>query len=133
MNTASQSKENASGKPWDLEERMFLFARQVRQFLKRVPRTIANQEDGRQLIRASGSVGANYIEACECLGKKDHQMHLKISRKEARESRYWLRLIDTGEKKDVENERQKLIQEATELVSILSSILHKSKKAKETV
>ncbi|MBN1942064.1 MAG: four helix bundle protein [Phycisphaerae bacterium] len=133
MNITSQSKTNASGKPWDLEERMFLFAQRVRRFLRRVPRTIANQEYGRQLIRASGSVGANYIEACECLGKKDHQMHLKISRKEARESRHWLRLIDTGGEKDVEDERQELIQEATELVSILSSILHKSKKAKEVV
>ncbi len=131
MDITSQSKVTTSGKPRDLEERMFLFAQRVRRFLKRVPRTIANQEDGRQLIRSSGSVGANYIEACECLGKKDHQMHLRISRKEAPESRHWLRLIDTGEMQDVEQERLELVQEATKLLSILSSILHKSKISKK--
>lgn len=57
-------------------------------------RTIANMEDGRQLIKASGSVGANYIEANESLGRKDFLCRIKICRKEAKESRYWLRLID---------------------------------------
>jgi len=117
----------ACEKPWDLEERTYQFARQVRWFLKRLPRTIGNQEDGRQVIRSSGSVGANYIEACESLGKKDHQMRLRIARKEARETRHWLRLLDIGDDKKVEREREQLIQEATELLCILSSILSKSK------
>jgi len=43
------------------------------------------------LVRASGSVGANYIEANESLSKKDFLMRVKICRKEAKESRYWLR------------------------------------------
>ena len=47
---------------------------------------------GKQLIKSSGSVGANYIEANESLGKKDFRMRIKISRKEAKESRYWSRL-----------------------------------------
>ncbi|MCE5276728.1 MAG: four helix bundle protein [Planctomycetaceae bacterium] len=78
-------------KPYDLEERTFEFARDVRLLVKRITLTIANIEDCKQLIRSSGSVGANYIEANESLGKKDFQMHVKISRKEAKESRYWLR------------------------------------------
>jgi hypothetical protein len=50
---------------YDLEERTFLFAKTVRVFVKSLPKTIANIEDGRQLIKASGSIGANYREALE--------------------------------------------------------------------
>ena len=58
-------------KKYDLEERCFEFARNVRDFVRSLPRNISNIEDGRQLIRSSGSVVANYIEANESLGKKD--------------------------------------------------------------
>ena len=80
-------------KIYDLEERTFQFAKAVRLFVKQLPKTIANIEDSRQLIRSSGSVGANYIEANESLGKKDFLMRMRIARKEAKESAYWLRLI----------------------------------------
>src|ERR1700730_15685164 len=83
-------------KPRDLEDRTFLFAESVRGFVKRLPRTIGNTEDVRQLVRASGSVAANWIEADEALSKKDFLMRVKICRKEAKESRLFLRLIDTG-------------------------------------
>jgi four helix bundle protein len=78
------------------------------------------------LVRASGSVGANYIEANEALSKKDFRMHIRISRKESNESRYWLRLVDTHEGAALNTERDELIQEATELMRILGSILQKS-------
>ena len=113
-------------KHYDLEDRTFEFARRVRAFVKRLPRTSANIEDGRQLIRSSGSVGANYIEANEALGKKDFLMRLRISRKESKESRYWLRLVDTGNDAEVEDERAYLVQESTELMNIFGSILRKS-------
>jgi four helix bundle protein len=58
-------------KPYDLEDRTFNFAKASRAFVKRLPRTIANVEDAKQFIRASGSIGANYIEANESIGKKD--------------------------------------------------------------
>jgi four helix bundle protein len=112
-------------RPYDLEERTFLFSKSVRTFLKTVPRTIANIEDGRQLIRASGSVGANYIEANESLGKRDFKMRIRISRKEAKEAAYWLRLLDAGPELEVEAQRTSLIQEAVELMKILASILRK--------
>lgn len=83
------------------------------------------EEDVRQLIKASGSVGANYIEANESLSKRDFVLRIKISRKEAKESRYWLRL-DTGEKADVEKVRGNLIREATELMNIFGAIVRKS-------
>jgi len=111
---------------YDLEERTYEFANQVRTFVKKVPNTICNQEDVRQLVRASGSVGANYIEANEALSKKDFRLHIKISRKESKESRYWLRLLDTGKDVRLDAEREGLIQESTELTSIFSAILRKS-------
>ncbi|MEP9410984.1 MAG: four helix bundle protein [Candidatus Brocadia sp.] len=58
-------------KQYDLEERTFLFAKNVRSFVRKLPKTIANIENGEQLINASGSVGANHIEADESLSKKD--------------------------------------------------------------
>ncbi len=112
---------------YDLEERTFQFAKAVRLFVKTLPKTIANIEDGKQLIRASGSVGANYREANESLSKKDFLMRIKISRKEAKESAYWLRLIHETNSLKNADEAKSLIQEANELKKILSSILEKSK------
>src|SRR4051812_9670793 len=73
---------------YDLEERTFNFAQQVRSFVKKLPTNIWNTEDAKQLVRASGSTGANYIEANEALSKKDFAYRIKISRKEAKESRF---------------------------------------------
>ncbi len=115
-----------NSKQYDLEERTLEFAKRVRKFVKQIPKTIANIEDGKQLIRSSGSVGANYIEGNESLSKKDFKMRVKISRKEAKESRYWLRLIETNKIPEAEKEREYLIQESTELMKIFGSILEKS-------
>ena len=119
--------KNKKSKQYDLEDRTLEFAKRVRKFVKKLPRTLANQEDGRQLIKASGSVGANYIEANESLSKKDFRMRVKISRKEVKESRYWLRLIDISDDEGLEIERTYLIQESTELMNIFGAILQKSK------
>ena len=83
-----------NSKVYDPEGRTLEFAERVRVFVKRLRKTTGNYEDGKQLIRASGPVGANYIEANEALGKKDFIMRIKISRKESKESRYWLKLVD---------------------------------------
>lgn len=111
---------------FDLEERTFEFAKGIRQFIKRLPRTVGNVEDGRQLVRSSGSVGANYIEANNALGRKDFFCHIKISCKEAKESRYWLRLLDTRDDAKFDEVRARFIQESTELMSIFAAILRKS-------
>ncbi len=116
-----------SEKVYDLEERTFQFSKNVRLFVKTLPKTIANIEDGKQVIRASGSVGANYIEANEALSKKDFVMRIKISRKEAKESSYWLRLINETNNLENAADALYLIQEADELKKILSTILEKSK------
>jgi len=115
-------------KPRDLEDRTFLFAESVRGFVNRLPRTIGNTDDVRQLIRASGSVAANWIEADEALSKKDFLMRVKICRKEAKESRLFLRLIDTGLTKNSGTDRDALASEARELTLIFSSIISKERR-----
>src|SRR5436190_13664885 len=120
------SKRNVddSPKPRDLEQRTFLFAQSVRAFVKRLPRTIGNIEDVRQLVRASGSVAANWIEADEALSKRDFLVRAKICRKEAKESRLFLRLIEVGTSNI--NTRDALAVEAYESTLIFSTIISKS-------
>lgn len=111
-------------KHYDLEDRTEMFAKEVRDFVRRLPKDLTNMEYSRQLIRASGSVGANYIEANEALGKKDFLMRVRISRKESKESRYWLRLIIPAD--DQAQKQETLIQEATELMMIFGAIVRKA-------
>ncbi len=115
-------EENA--KRFDLEDRTFAFAKRNRSFVKRLIKTIANIEDARQLVRSSGSVGANYIEANESLSKKDFILRIKTCRKEAKESRYWLRLLEATD--TIATERELLVQEAQELTNIFGAIARKS-------
>ena len=116
--------EIRNSKPYDLEERTLGFARQVRDYIKGLPRSMSNQEYGRQLIRSSASIGANYIEANEALGKKDFIMHIKISRKEAKETIFWLKLTEPSENSD--KIRTQLAGEANEIMKIFGSIFRKS-------
>ena len=115
------NSENA--KSYDLEERTAVFAERSRALVKRLPRTIGNVEDAKQFIRASGSIGANYIEANEAIGKKDFMMKIKICRREAKETCYWLRLLEVDD--NLEHERQQLSSEARELMKIFGAILRK--------
>lgn len=115
-----------NSKQYDLEDRTLVFAQRVRGFVKKLPKTVANIEDGKQLFRASGSVGANYIEANEALSKKDFLFRMKICRKEAKEAQYWLKLVDMNSREEMEKERNYLVNEATELMKIFGSILQKS-------
>src|SRR3990167_4301135 len=118
--------EIQNSKQYDLEKRTFEFAKATRIFVKKLTKTISNIEDGKQLVRSSGSVGANYIEANEALSKKDFVMRIMISRKEAKESEYWLKLIEI-EDSSLKPMRLKLLQEAGELRKIFGAILEKSK------
>jgi four helix bundle protein len=112
-------------KVYDLEERTFEFAKAVAIVCKQLPKNSSNIEYARQLIRAAGSVGANYIEANESLGKKDFQMRVKISRKEAKESAYWIRLLIETNSATFHDNGKNLYREAVELKKILSSMLKK--------
>ncbi|MBI5328903.1 MAG: four helix bundle protein [Deltaproteobacteria bacterium] len=116
-----------STKQFDLEDRTFLFAKNIALYVRQLPRNISNLEYVKQVVRSAGSVGANYIEANEALSKKDFAMRIKICRKEAKESAYWLKLIvETNDEKHGQEEGMKLLNEATQLKKIFSSILVKS-------
>jgi len=113
-----------SGNKYDLEERTYQFAKDIRLFIKHVPKTLTNVDDCKQLGRSSGSVGANYIEANEAVSRKDFIYRIKICRKEIKESRLFLKLIDTGIEKD--EPKHRLINEAIELEKIFGAIIRNS-------
>lgn len=115
-----------TNRKYDLEERTFEFAKNVRNFTKLLLKVVSNLEYSRQLIRSSASVGANYIEANESFSKKDFLLRIKICRKEAKESIYWLNLVDIEYNQDLEKKRKDLAQEGKELMLILSTIMRKS-------
>lgn len=88
-------------------------------------RTLSNIEDVKQLVRSSGSVAANCIEANEALGEKDRLMRFRICRKEAKESQLWLRLIYAGKAIEMSDAKAALWQEAHELKVIMTAIIKK--------
>jgi four helix bundle protein len=111
---------------FDLEDRTRLFASSVRSFARRFPRSYLYIDDIRQVIRSSGSVAANYLEANNALSKKDFFNRIKICRKEARETVLWIELLKCDSNNPMEKERQVLLQEAKELVLIFAAILRTS-------
>jgi four helix bundle protein len=100
----------------------------VIRLIRATRKDIPNIEISRQLTRSAGSVGANYIEANASLGKKDFLMKVRICRKEAKESSYWLRLLEPGAAEPCRM-RDGLVRAANELVSIFGAIVTKSERA----
>lgn len=121
----NNNQDPNSKKVYDLEERTFLFAKNCALYCKKLPRTVSNIEYSSQLVRSSGSTGANYIEANESLSKKDFLMRIKICRKEAKESGFWLKLVIETNEVIFKEKGLILFNEAVELKKIFSSILQK--------
>ncbi|MBI3331794.1 four helix bundle protein [Candidatus Peregrinibacteria bacterium] len=113
---------------YDLEDRTLKFAKRVRIFAKKLPKSVGNAEDIPQLIRSSGSVAANYIEANESLGRKDFLMRVRICLKESKESALWIGLCETGGVMSINTERDALYDEAKQLVRIFSTILRNAER-----
>ena len=111
----------------ELEDRFYEFARRTRDFCKSLKWDLVNTEYRRQLIKASGSVAANYVEASDDLGKADEKMKIKLARREAKESKGWLRLVFTYDDQKLEEERIFLLDEAEQIKKILSTIINKLK------
>jgi four helix bundle protein len=114
-------------KPYDLEERTYAFALEVRLFLKKTKWDPVSWTDIKQLLRSSGSVAANYVESVESISTADNIYRLRVTKKEARESGMWLRLISGCNHLDETTEAtlRSLISETGELVKILASIIRK--------
>jgi len=116
-----------SSVPFDIKERTFLFGVRIVRLVNVLPRSIAGIEVGRQVIRSGTSVGANVEEADGAESKKDFIHKMSIARKESRETRYWLRIIqasllDSAEVAD-------LIKESDQLVRIISKIIANARKS----
>ena len=108
-----------------LSNRLLKFSKDCQELATKLPKAQYNMIYGNQLIRSSSSTGANYIEANESLSKKDFRYRIKICRKEAKESGYWLRLIVSANPRS-ENDADGLIRESVELTKIFSSIAEKT-------
>ena len=111
----------------DLKVRTLNYAVDVRKFVRSMKSDKFNQHDFVQLIRSSGSVGANFIEAIESLSKKDFLYRVRVCLKETRESRYWLIIIENTIDSSHDVEINDLKQESTELIKIFSTIIQKNK------
>jgi four helix bundle protein len=126
MGEVEKKARRPNNRPYNLEERTFLFAKETRNFVKQLPRTSGNLGDIKQLVRSSGSIGANYIEANEAVSKKDFVLRIKTRRKESKESAYWLRLLECGTSTAQQTERNRLTTEARERMNMFGAILRKS-------
>jgi four helix bundle protein len=93
--------------------------------VNRLPRTLSNIEYSKQVIKSSGSVGANYIEANENLGTNDAIFRFKVCRKEAKESAFWLKPLKATNEESLEKEFDALFNEANKLKLIFNSIVNK--------
>lgn len=122
----STNNQLTTSRNFDLEDRTLNFAKEIIDLVNKFPKDIINIEIIKQIIRSSGSIGANYIEANEALGKKDFYMRIRIVRKEAKETRYWLKLL-VHNNPEFENLIDKLIEESSQFIKIFSSIASKAK------
>jgi four helix bundle protein len=111
----------------DLEKRCLRFAKNSRELVKKTELSIWNKNYANQFIRSSSSIGANYIEANEKFSLKDCIFRMKIARKEAKETSYWLNLIESNNSK----QQELLLKEAIELTKILSTIILKLEQKKK--
>lgn len=122
-------KISESTKNYDLEDRTYNFAKDIRLWIKKFPKSFTDVEDMKRVIKSSGSIGANYIEANEALSKKDFLMRMRISRKESKETTYWIKLIiKTSPDQKLNKEGNRLLNESIQLTKICSSIIENSLK-----
>jgi len=122
---------NGAKRRFDLEERTAKFGEAVVRFAKQIPYNAVNRPLIDQLVRAGTSIGANYCEADDAETRRDFRHKIGICRKEARETKYWLRMIAVSEPQLVESAR-KLWREAKELHLIFAAIFCGRKRAPET-
>ena len=121
------NNQDTNSKQYDLEKRTTEFAKKVIRLCKKLPNTPINIRPIPQAISSAGSIGANYREANDALGKKDFVYRIRIVRKEAKENIHWLELLKEAniEITELQQEFDSLIKEATEYRNIFSSILQK--------
>jgi four helix bundle protein len=109
-------------RPYDIQDRAFLYATEIVDFCRpALPPGMIVRELARQLLSSGTSIGANLEEADAGQSKPDFRSKIAISRKEARETRYWLRLMVHADPR-LQNPAASLIDEARQLINILTTI-----------
>lgn len=124
MPKRTESGGDGSERKYDLEERTAVFAEQVVQFAKRLPPGPVGAPLTNQLVRAGTSIGANYCEADDAVSRKEFRVKIVTCRKEAKETKYWLRVIGASFE-DLRAEARRLWLEARELHLIFCAIVRK--------
>lgn len=110
----------------DIAERTFKFGVAVIKITNSLPKTPAGFTIANQLVRSGTSIGANVEEAQDGLTRKEFIRSMSIALKEARETRFWLRIV--AESGILSTEKTKpILNEAEELIKILVTIVKKSK------
>ena len=112
-------------KKYDIHERTFKFAQRIIEISNGIPEDITSKIIKEQLVRSGTSVGANMEEADGALTKRDFTNKVVNARKEAKETKYWLKLIDG--KYFEKNALVKEIDENRQIINILSAIINKTK------
>ena len=118
------NSQNTNKKTFDLERRTTEFAKRVIRLCRALPKDAINNRITGQAVGSAGSVGANYREANDALGKKDFICRMKIARKESKETLHWLECIEEANPELI-NRMQEIKQECLEIKNILSSIINK--------
>jgi len=116
-----------------IQERTLELGVRILKFADKLPKTVGGMVIAKQLIRSGTSVGANMEEADGASSKADFINKVTIARKEARETRYWLNLIKKAELVHNQNnlkELAEIIQEAHEIVLVLSTIISRTRENK---
>jgi four helix bundle protein len=116
-------------KTFDLRERLLKFSKRILEIVKMLPRSPESDVLRKQLAAAGTSIGANYEEADGAISKRDFTHKMVIARKEANETKYWLRVIsgDFIQSDEIDGD----IKEATEIIKIFSSIISKTRKKRD--
>ena len=125
-NQSSTSSVQIGKHPFDLEDRTFKFSRKILEFANKLPHTSITRSVIDQFVRSGTSVGANYAEANEANSKKDFINKIAISKKEAKETQYWLKLIADFLPSEKDRARE-LIKEVQELNLIFAAIIRNSR------
>ena len=126
--TNATNTTNNSVRKYDIHERIYKFIIDVVKLVNSLPKTPSNLVIIGQILRSVTSMGANDQEADGTLTKKDFIHTYTIVRKEGKETNFWLRLISETNMSSINQNAEKALDEGTQIVAILSSIINKTRK-----